>query len=205
MQGIVQGSKPIGLGDALPSHILEGKTASSDAGDITGTMPNRGAINEIISVQGGQVIIPEGYHNGSGKVIANYVELGSPSYSDIDISYRIGVGFGVVANDIDGGTTYTRTITCNQTGEYRISTYIEQRTTWENQQYRLKIKIGGTTVYDSGLETIDPYSNPSGSWTGNISKNQTVSCEYYCSHTYRASEITVLFGYKSCELNPVFS
>lgn len=64
-----------GSGNASASDLLSGKTASVDAGDIVGTMVNRGAINQTITTQNGQSTIPMGYHNGTGKVTANITNL----------------------------------------------------------------------------------------------------------------------------------
>lgn len=54
-------------GNATASDLLSGKTATTDAGEITGTMPNRGAVSHSLAING-TYTIPEGYHNGSGQV-----------------------------------------------------------------------------------------------------------------------------------------
>lgn len=48
-----------GSGNAAASDLLAGKTASTDAGDIVGTMPNRGVFNLGLGVT-----VPEGYYSG---------------------------------------------------------------------------------------------------------------------------------------------
>lgn len=53
-------------GNATASDLLSGKTASVDAGDITGSMPDNGAVT--ITPTAAEQIIAEGYHNGDGKV-----------------------------------------------------------------------------------------------------------------------------------------
>jgi hypothetical protein len=63
---IVQGEGA--SGNALASDLLSGKTASTDAGDITGTMVNNGAVT--ITPSASSQSIPAGYHNGSGTVPA---------------------------------------------------------------------------------------------------------------------------------------
>ncbi|HIT21763.1 MAG TPA: hypothetical protein IAB56_02165, partial [Candidatus Scybalousia intestinigallinarum] len=55
--------------DATASQILSGKTAWVKGSKVTGTMPNRGAVTQTLNA-GGSYTIPEGYHNGSGKVTA---------------------------------------------------------------------------------------------------------------------------------------
>ena len=59
-----------GDGDATASQILSSKTAWVKGKKVTGTMPNRGAVNQTINA-GGSYTIPAGYHNGSGKITAS--------------------------------------------------------------------------------------------------------------------------------------
>lgn len=59
-----------GGGTATANQILSGQTATTNNGLITGTMSNRGAISSIINCDGSYTI-PEGYHNGNGKITAN--------------------------------------------------------------------------------------------------------------------------------------
>lgn len=53
---------------ATVSEILVGKTAHARGTLLTGTMPNRGAVTGTITNASGQYTIPQGYHDGSGKV-----------------------------------------------------------------------------------------------------------------------------------------
>lgn len=53
---------------AAVSDILYGQTAYVAGSKLTGTMPNRGAVNGTIATVAGQFTIPQGYHDGSGKV-----------------------------------------------------------------------------------------------------------------------------------------
>ena len=56
---------------AAAEDILAGKKSVDATGaEITGTMTNRGAWNST-KTSNGSVTIPEGYHNGSGKVTVN--------------------------------------------------------------------------------------------------------------------------------------
>jgi hypothetical protein len=58
-------------GNATASDLLLDKTASTDAGDIVGTMPNRGSVGtQSLTTEGAEYTIPAGYHNGLGKVKA---------------------------------------------------------------------------------------------------------------------------------------
>lgn len=57
-------------GNAEAEDILVNKTAWVNGSKITGTMPNNGAVNESLNCSGSYTI-PEGYHDGTGKVTAN--------------------------------------------------------------------------------------------------------------------------------------
>lgn len=53
---------------ATAAEILSGKTAYNKANKITGTMKNNGAVTGTISTKAGVYTVPQGYHDGSGKV-----------------------------------------------------------------------------------------------------------------------------------------
>lgn len=53
---------------AQTSEILSGKTAYARGSMLTGTMPNRGGVNGSIAAKSEEYTIPQGYHDGSGKV-----------------------------------------------------------------------------------------------------------------------------------------
>lgn len=59
---------------ASAAEILVGKTAYNKANKLTGTMPNNGAVAGIISTKAGQYTVPQGYHDGSGKVSIDATE-----------------------------------------------------------------------------------------------------------------------------------
>lgn len=53
---------------ASAAEILTGKTAYNKGSKVTGTMKNNGAVNGTISTKAGSYTVPQGYHDGSGKV-----------------------------------------------------------------------------------------------------------------------------------------
>ena len=53
---------------ALVAETLVGKTFYARGQKLTGTMPNRGAVSGTISTKGEKYTVPQGYHDGSGKV-----------------------------------------------------------------------------------------------------------------------------------------
>ena len=60
----------VNSGDATVkvAEMLEGKTAYARGAKLTGTMPNRGAVNLTIDTVNGEVTVAQGYHDGGGKV-----------------------------------------------------------------------------------------------------------------------------------------
>ncbi len=57
-------------GDATVAvaEMLTGKTAYARGTKLTGTMPNNGAVQGVISNKDDSYVIAQGYHDGSGKV-----------------------------------------------------------------------------------------------------------------------------------------
>lgn len=59
---------------ATAAEILLGKTAYKNGSKLTGTMPNNGAVSGAITTKAQQYTVPQGYHDGSGKVSIAAVE-----------------------------------------------------------------------------------------------------------------------------------
>lgn len=59
---------------AVAAEILVSKTAYKNGSKLTGTMPNRGAVTGTISTVDGEYTVPQGYHDGSGKVSISSTE-----------------------------------------------------------------------------------------------------------------------------------
>lgn len=53
---------------ATAAEILKGKIAYNKGNRITGSMTNNGAVSGTISTKAGAYTVPQGYHDGSGKV-----------------------------------------------------------------------------------------------------------------------------------------
>ena len=53
---------------ATVAEVLNTKTFAKGGSVLTGTMPNNGAVTGEISTKAGQYTVPQGYHDGSGKV-----------------------------------------------------------------------------------------------------------------------------------------
>lgn len=61
--------------NATAEEILLGKTAYARGIKLTGTMPNKGAVNGTISTKSGTFAIAQGYHDGSGRVAIDSTEM----------------------------------------------------------------------------------------------------------------------------------
>lgn len=59
---------------ATAAEILSGKIAYNKAQKVTGTMKNNGSVAGTISTKTGAYTVPQGYHDGSGKVTIDSTE-----------------------------------------------------------------------------------------------------------------------------------
>lgn len=59
---------------AVAAEILASKTAYVNGEKLTGSMPNRGSTNGILTTLSGEYTILQGYHDGSGKVSIDSAE-----------------------------------------------------------------------------------------------------------------------------------
>lgn len=59
---------------ATAAEILAGKTAYNKGNKVTGTMKNNGAVTGAITTKAGAYTVPQGYHDGSGKVSISSTE-----------------------------------------------------------------------------------------------------------------------------------
>lgn len=70
------GGADLDLVTAGKPDVLAGKViVDKDGEPLTGTMPDRGAISTLLGING-TYTIPEGYHNGSGKVTQSIATMG---------------------------------------------------------------------------------------------------------------------------------
>jgi len=60
--------------NAVAAEILATKTAYVNGNKVTGNMPNNGAVTGTISTKTQQYTVPQGYHDGSGKVSIDTAE-----------------------------------------------------------------------------------------------------------------------------------
>lgn len=98
--------------NAIAAEILSTKTAYVKGSKIVGSMTNNGAVSGTISTKAGQYTVPQGYHDGSGKVSIDSTEQAKITEGNIKAGIEIlGVtgtysGEAVTAGSVDV-TPYT--------------------------------------------------------------------------------------------------
>jgi hypothetical protein len=105
---ILQGSDS--SGDAMPEHVLAGKTFSNDANTgITGSMPNQG--KKIFTPTTTNIAIPQGYHDGTGYVVGSANLIPSNIKKGVNIFNTVGTFGG-----FDRKNKSTQTINSSNSG-----------------------------------------------------------------------------------------
>ena len=80
-------------GNATPAQVLAGRTFYNDnlKSRRTGTMPNRGAVNHALPINGSYTV-PAGYHNGAGKVTQSIPTQGAQTITPTTTNQTIASG-----------------------------------------------------------------------------------------------------------------
>jgi hypothetical protein len=94
---------------ATADEILLNQTVYANGSKITGTMPNNGAVTGTISTKAGQYTIPQGYHDGSGKVGISSTEQSKIIASNIKSGIKILGVTGTYSGE--GATAQAKTVT----------------------------------------------------------------------------------------------
>lgn len=95
---------------AADAEILSGKTAYVKGTKKTGTMPNRGAVTGTISTKSGTYTVPQGYHDGSGKVRIDETEQAKLIPSNIREGITI-LGIEGSMSGTEGAKPQSKTVT----------------------------------------------------------------------------------------------
>lgn len=95
---------------AAVAEILTGKTAYARGAKLTGTMPNRGAVTGTISTKAGTYTVPQGYHDGSGKVAIAATEQAKLIADNIREGVTI-LGVAGAMTGSEGVTAQSKTVT----------------------------------------------------------------------------------------------
>ena len=118
---------------ASASEILSGQTAYARGTELTGTMPNRGAVSGTIATYDGTYTIQQGYHDGSGTVSIDSTEaakLADPTNikAGVEIMGTTGTytGEGVTAQSKTATPSFTQqTILPDQDYDYLSQVTVE--------------------------------------------------------------------------------
>lgn len=95
---------------ASAAEILSGKTAYNKGSKVTGTMPNNGAVTGKITTKTGQYTIPQGYHDGSGKVSIDEVEQAKLIPGNIREGVTV-LGVAGTMSGTEGAKSQAKTVT----------------------------------------------------------------------------------------------
>lgn len=101
---------------ATAAEILKGKTAYNKANKLTGTMPNNGAVTGTISSKAGVYTIPQGYHDGSGKVSISSTEQAKIIPANIRDGITI-LGVEGTMSTTEGAKPQSKTVTPTATAQ----------------------------------------------------------------------------------------
>ena len=99
---------------AVAAEILATKTAYKNGSKLTGTMPNNGAVAGSISAKDEQYTVPQGYHDGSGKVSISATEQAKIIAGNIKSGIEILGVTGTYAGDTISAQAKTATPTTAQ-------------------------------------------------------------------------------------------
>ena len=94
------GGGEVEYGTAGSAQVLEGYTIATTVGLIEGTMRRNGLIDAELTTQNASYSIPEGYHDGTGKVTASFSNLVAENIKD-------GVNIGGVVGNLVGKNLLT--------------------------------------------------------------------------------------------------
>ena len=95
---------------ATAAEILSGKTAYNKGVKVTGTMKNNGAVTGTISTKDGTYTIPQGHHDGSGKVSIASAEQAKITATNIRAGITI-LGVTGTMSTTEGAKPQAKTVT----------------------------------------------------------------------------------------------
>lgn len=136
---------------ASAAEILLGKKAALKGSVVNGTMPNNGAVTGTISTKSGQYTIPQGYHDGSGKVSISSTEQAKLIAENIRDGVTI-LGVKGTMSGTEGANPQAKTVTPS-TSQQEITpdtesgyNYLSQVTVLAIPYVETENSAGGLTV-----------------------------------------------------------
>lgn len=135
------------------AEMLDGKTAYARGAKLTGTMPNNGSISLTIDKATDSVVIPSGYHDGSGTVKILSTELAKLIAENI----KQGITILGVTGSLEPSSSIkvmAKTVTPSKTTQTIIPDsgydYLSQVTVHATPYVETENSAGGTTVTIAG-------------------------------------------------------
>lgn len=155
-------------GNVSPEDITFGKTAWVNGEKVTGTMVDNGALNKTL-VPGETFLIPEGYHNGTGKITANHLASNTPATASANQILSGKTGWingekitGIMmdatkqSKTLNSGDTYTiKAGYHNGTEVIRVKSVVEQTTgnaTADNIPVGMTAWVNGVQIVGTGSD-----------------------------------------------------
>lgn len=134
---------------ATAAEILSGKTAYNKGAKATGTMTNNGGVTGTISTREGQYTVPQGYHDGSGKVSIAPDEQAKLIAANIRDGVEI-LGVTGTMSGTEGAKPQSKTVTPSATAQTVLPgegfNYLSQVVVAAIPYVESENSAGGTTV-----------------------------------------------------------
>lgn len=100
---------------ATADEILETKTAHARGAALTGRMKNNGAVTGYIETKDGQYTVPQGYHDGSGKVSLKPTAIAGLTPTNIRVGMTV-LGVTGTMSGSEDVKAQSKTVTPTKTG-----------------------------------------------------------------------------------------
>lgn len=131
------------------AEILTGKTAYARGTKLTGTMPNNEGISETITTVAQEVTVPQGYHDGSGKVKIADAEQAKLIAANIKTGVEV-LGVTGTLEPAENVTAQAKTVTPSATEQVVLpdegTDYLSQVTVAAIPYVETENAAGGKTV-----------------------------------------------------------
>lgn len=140
---------------ATAAELLETKTAYVNGSKVTGTMPNRGAVTGSIAAKEEQYTVPNGFHDGSGKVGIDAAEKAKIIPDNIRAGISI-LGVDGTMSGTEGANPQSKEVTPTTSDQVILPdseegyNYLSQVTVKAIPYIETENASGGTTVTIAG-------------------------------------------------------